>query len=190
MGKSVPDIKNRLIFAALVELQEHGISDFSIRRVAADCGVSCAAPYKYFDGKNALIDAVIDFVSDEWKKTVCALLDGHTGTTREKLLDISIAYIRFLYENPGYYTVVIMNEKFLSRDRMRNKSLISPETGQVIREYCESVGMDKETEKRKTFIVRALIIGAAEMMTADSLHYTDENLNMVRSCINREFDIV
>ena len=86
--------------------------------------------------------------------------------------------------------MVIMNEKFLSRDRMRNKSLISPETGQVIREYCESVGMDKETEKRKTFIVRALIIGAAEMMTADSLHYTEENLNMVRSCINREFDII
>ena len=82
-----------------------------------------------------------------------------------------------------------MNERFLSPEQIREKSLISKEVRGIVDTYCDEVNMNAEAKVRKTFIVRALILGAAEMMTADSLHYTEENIQMVRRCIDREFDI-
>lgn len=189
MRKALPETKEKFIDSALQELYLYGTAGFSIRNVAKNCGLSCAAPYRHFKSKNDLIEEVIKSVAERWRVRVTALLDGHTGTTREKILDICISYIKFLCENPGYFTVAVMNEKFLSPDQIRSKSLISPLVSSVVNDYCESVNMPQDVKKRKTFIVRAMLIGAAEMMTADSLHYTEENLQMVRECIEREFDI-
>lgn len=189
MRKALPETKEKFIDSALQELYLYGTAGFSIRNVAKNCGLSCAAPYRHFSSKNDLIAEVIKAVSARWGKRVSALLENHDGTLREKILDICIAYIKFLCENPGYFTIAVMNEKFLSPEQVRQKSLISPLVRKVVSDYCESVNMSEEARKRKTFIVRAMIIGAAEMMTADSLHYTEENLQMVRECIDREFDI-
>ena len=38
------NVKSRLILAGLKELDQHGVVDFSLRRVAIGAGVSCAAP--------------------------------------------------------------------------------------------------------------------------------------------------
>ena len=189
MRKALPETKEKFIDSALQELYLYGTAGFSIRNVAKNCGLSCAAPYRHFQSKNELIAEVIKAVAARWQKRVEALLENHEGTLRHKILDICIAYIKFLCENPGYFTIAVMNEKFLNPDQVRQKSLISPLVGKVVDDYCESVNMSAEVKKRKTFIVRAMIIGAAEMMTADSLHYTEENLQMVRECIDREFDI-
>ena len=189
MRKALPETKEKFIDAALEELYLYGTAGFSIRNVAKTCGLSCAAPYRHFKSKNDLIEEVIRAVAERWKARVLALLDGHNGSTREKIVDICVAYIRFLCENPGYFSVAVMNEKFLNPQQVREKSLISKEVKEVVNIYCDEVGMSESVKKRKTFIVRALILGAAEMMTADSLHYTEENIDMVRLCIDREFDI-
>lgn len=189
MRKALPETKEKFIDSALQELYLYGTAGFSIRNVAKNCGLSCAAPYRHFKSKNELIEEVIKAVAARWQKRVTALLENHGGTLRRQILDICIAYIKFLCENPGYFTVAVMNEKFLNPEQIRQKSLISPAVNEVINDYCASVNMSAEAKKRKTFIVRAMLIGAAEMMTADSLHYTEENLQMVRDCIDREFDI-
>lgn len=189
MRKALPETKEKFIDAALKELYLYGTAGFSIRNVAKECGLSCAAPYRHFKNKNELIEEVINAVSERWRKRVVSITENHHGTTREKIIDIAIEYIRFLCENPGYFTVAVMNEKFLSPEQVRKKSLVSQEVRDIIDGYGKEVGMSEEAKKRKTFIVRALILGTAEMMTADSLRYTEENLNMVRSCIDREFDI-
>ena len=45
------DVKTRLLLAGVKELSEYGARDFSLRRAAEAAGVSCAAPYRYFKGK-------------------------------------------------------------------------------------------------------------------------------------------
>ena len=52
--------KDKFLIASVEELEEHGVTDFSIRRVAQRCEVSCGAPYKHFKNKNELIQTVID----------------------------------------------------------------------------------------------------------------------------------
>lgn len=190
MRRALPETKEKFIDAALKELYLYGTAGFSIRNVAKECGLSCAAPYRHFKSKNDLIEEVINAVAERWKKRVKTITEHHTGTEREKLVDISIAYIKFLCENPGYFTIAVMNEKFLSPEQVRKKSLISKEVRDIVDSYCENVGMNENDKARKTFIVRAIIIGAAKMITADALPYSEENIKMIRECIDREFDII
>ncbi|MCD8004948.1 MAG: TetR family transcriptional regulator [Oscillospiraceae bacterium] len=44
-------LRSQLIQAGTEELNAHGLEGLSVRRVAASCGVPCAAPYKYFKGR-------------------------------------------------------------------------------------------------------------------------------------------
>lgn len=189
MRKALPETKEKFIEAALKELYLHGAAGFSIRNVAKECGLSCAAPYRHFKNKTELFEEVISAVAERWRKRVNALTKNHKGTTREKIIDIAVEYIRFLCENPGYFTVAVMNEKFLSPEQVQKKSHVSPEVLEIIDSYAREAAMSEEAKYRKTFIIRALIFGTAEMMTADSLLYTEENLDMVRKCIDHEFDI-
>ena len=59
-------VKERLIIAGLTELETHGVSDFSLRRVASLCNVSCAAPYKHFENKERFISEILNFVDNQW----------------------------------------------------------------------------------------------------------------------------
>ena len=59
-------LRHRLILAGLKELEEHGVKDFSLRRVALNAEVSCAAPYRHFKDKEQLIGAIITYVKDGW----------------------------------------------------------------------------------------------------------------------------
>ena len=41
-------LRNRLIVTGAKEIAENGIAGFSLRKIASECGISCAAPYKHF----------------------------------------------------------------------------------------------------------------------------------------------
>ena len=43
---STDTLRDRLLIAGTNEIGLHGIADFSLRRVAASCNTSCAAPYR------------------------------------------------------------------------------------------------------------------------------------------------
>ena len=49
------NIRDELIRAGIEELNQHSLTDFSVRRIAAKCGVSAAAPYKHFKNKQEFI---------------------------------------------------------------------------------------------------------------------------------------
>ena len=44
-------LREKLLSAGIDEIVTHGVEGFSLRRVAAACGASCAAPYKHFKNK-------------------------------------------------------------------------------------------------------------------------------------------
>ena len=42
------ETRQALIQAGVEEINRHGVTEFSVRRIAQICGVSCGAPYKHF----------------------------------------------------------------------------------------------------------------------------------------------
>ena len=59
MPKIIPELREKLLFAARKRLLEDEAHDFSTRQLAADCGVAAGTVYNYFPTKEALMAAVM-----------------------------------------------------------------------------------------------------------------------------------
>lgn len=181
--------RERFIIAAIQEMQEHGISDFSIRRVAERCGVSSGAPYKHFKNKNELILEAIRYINKKWGEVQYEIISTCGTDPRKRLVEISIAYVKFLCSNPAYQSVLMLSDNSLLPEQISEKAKISALSERIIGSYCRKVGMSDTDRKRKTYAVRSFIYGAAFMMNSGIFKCDDENLAFVRYCIEREFDL-
>ena len=61
------ETRQALIQAGVEEINRHGVTEFSVRRIAQICGVSCGAPYKHFGDRREFIAAVIEYDNDQWR---------------------------------------------------------------------------------------------------------------------------
>lgn len=181
-------LRDALIQAGVAELETYGIEQFSVRRVAASCGVSCAAPYKHFKDKHAFVCAVISYINRQW-----ALYQRRTAqvydSVRDQLLAVCMAYVKFLAENPQFRSIIM--QKYTGQDEEYNalRGKLNQQTYRLVSRYCKQAGMADADRRRKTYIVRSLIYGAALMFDNGELEYNEENLELVRDSLIREFDL-
>jgi len=183
-------MRERLILAGIQVIEADGVSGFSIRRTAAVCGVSCAAPYKHFRDKEDLMTAIILYIQERWYECQRELLMrlGDCGT-RTQLIEISLAYIRFLMENPHFRSIIMMKDPAMDPEQVRLKSGLSKTVMQLIDRYCDEVQMTPERRRVKTFVVRSLIYGAALMFDDGEIAFNEENFRLIAEAIGREFDL-
>ena len=178
--------REELIKAGIKEINRHGISGFSIRRVAAVCNVSCAAPAKHFGDKNGFLASIIEYVNELWGEEQRSIAEANKGSLRRQIVEISVAYIKFLVENPHFRSILMLkDDKF--DNTYKNRGGLSSLTRQLVDEYCRSVNMDEETKTRKLYIVRSLIYGAALMFDNKEMEYNEHMLQIARENIDREF---
>ncbi len=187
-GSQLP-VRERLIYAGMRELSQHGIQNFSIRRVAAACALSCAAPYKHFRDKQAFVTAIIEYINDLWGVRQREIIETYPDDLRRQIVEISKAYIRFLMENPNFRSVIMLRDDSLDTEYARLRGEMTQVTREVIDSYCNAVHMDERTRRRKTYVVRSLIYGAALLFDNHQLAYNDENMASVEYAIDREFDL-
>jgi len=182
-------VKEQLILAGMQEIQAHGVTDLSMRRVAAACGLSCAAPYKHFADKHDFILAVIDYVNQQWLLRSTQVEQRFAGDTRRQLVEVSMDYIYFLLENPHFRSILMLRDDSLDEEQAKRKSEVSSTTKRLISRYCAEVSMPKEVEIRKTFVVRSLVYGASLMLDNGQLPKEESSFQFIAEAINREFDL-
>ena len=103
------DVKNRLMFAAVQELEEHGVNDFSLRRVASRAQVSCAAPYRHFKSREDLIIAVLVFIREQFFLFCEAVKAAHGADARALCIELAISEVRFWVASPKLFSVLLMS---------------------------------------------------------------------------------
>jgi AcrR family transcriptional regulator len=180
--------KTALLQAGIREIRKYGLGNMSMRRVALNCELSCATPYKHFKNKDEFIIEVFNYIHRQWSEIQSAIVQK-TDDTREQIILTCLAYIRFLVENPDFRSILFMQDDSLSREQRLAKSQISTGSLHIIDAYCESVKMPKDVRFRKTYVVRSMLYGAAFLMGSGEFENEDEIYEMVRSLIDREFDI-
>jgi AcrR family transcriptional regulator len=100
------DTKGRLLAEARDLYLEEGFARFSLREVARRAGVSAAAVYRHYDGKEALFGQVCAAgLQVFYTYLVRALAEP---TPRARLAASSAQYLRFAMENPRDYRVLFM----------------------------------------------------------------------------------
>lgn len=181
--------KEKFIKASIAEMQEHGIADFSMRRVAARCGTTSGAPYRHFKDKNTAILEVLKYINEKWYVMQDEIIGRNGDNYRALLVDMCISYIRFLHDNPEFQTILMMNDSSMTYEQRVEKGTISEKTCEMVGKYCQSVNMSEDVKARKLFVVRSLIFGAAFMLNSGILSFDNKTLEMIRSSIDREFDL-
>lgn len=182
-------LRERLILAGIREVDENGTRNFSVRRIANACGVSCAAPYKHFADKGAFLAAIVDYIDGLWRERKAKVLEKYPAGARRQLAEVSLEYVRFLVENPHFRAVVMGKDDEFDHRRGRSRGQVSGLTHGLIRDYARAAGMDERTVRLKTYVVRSLIYGAALMFDNGELQYNEENMSLVAYAIEREFDL-
>lgn len=189
LAERIKNMREVLILAGIKEINENGVSRFSIRRVADACNVSCAAPYKHFKDKRDFIAAVIEYVNEQWRVRQQEVLDGCGESLREQIVEVSIHYIRFLMEKPYYRSILTLKDAEFDNIYHKARGQMSSRSQQLEAEFFAQSGFDKATMKRKLHLVRAFIFGTVFLFDTGELEYCDEAMENVRYNLEREFDL-
>lgn len=169
-------VREQLIVAGIAELEKHGISDFSLRRVAAACNISCAAPYKHFKSKEALVEGIFDYIESQ----LDLLLDQVAAVYSDPktcLSEICLAYIRFCIANPHFRAVLMLSGRSLP---------LAERVGELMKKCFPSM---EETERAdRAYVVRSIAYGAALLIESGELEYSDHIIERIRENLLRELE--
>ncbi len=182
------NLRTKLIQAGTEELNHYGMEGFSVRRVAASCGVSCAAPYKYFKDKHAFICAIISHINETWNKYQKSAFSG-PSSDREKLLAVCMAYVCFLSDNPQFRSIVMQNYSGEDEEFNQLRSRLNTQTYKLMSRLGREMNISEEAKKRKIYVFHSLVYGAALMFDRGEMEYNEENLNLVREMLERELQL-
>ena len=175
------NVRARLLFSGLKELERHGVSDFSLRRVAQDAGVSCAAPYRHFKDKDELIRAVIEFVVEGWTLLSAQIGEIFSDNAKALVTELSVAGLRFWIANGNFRTVIMVSATLGTGERGPMKDFDKPIVDAVSR-YCREKG--REDVDQLAFKLLSMLYGAVILVDGgyESAEKAAENLRTVLSC--------
>ena len=170
-------VRERLVRSGLVELEEHGIRDFSLRRVAQGAEVSCAAPYRHFKDKEELILAVISYVRESWELLADNICEVFAAGTEERVVQLSLAALRFWVAN-GNLRSVLMSGDELGEDKRREVNRFDAPVVASVREHATARGVVDCEELAYT--VLALIYGTVTLVSCGSVGSADGAMLLTR----------
>lgn len=182
------DLKQTMIDNGFILLNKEGVEGFSLRKVAAMCGVSHTAPYKHFRDKEELIYAI---VGEVWKKFHFALKTAselHPSDSKLRLLEVGKAYVQFMVENPEYLKFMFLSDN--------QHPIIIDENGihghdpsfQVFKDSAESyfkdVGLPSKQYTAKMLCVWSNVHGFSLLIAKKSIEYRGDYLKLAESVIS------
>lgn len=100
------DLRSALIIAATHRLENLGIEELSLRKLAEDLGVSRTAPYHHFKDKNALLSAIAASGFEEWKAIATNIFEHSTEPAPVRLRAFIHAYIGYAAKHPQLYDLM------------------------------------------------------------------------------------
>lgn len=164
-------VREQLITAGVVELEAHGMADFSLRRVAAACNLSCAAPYKHFKGKEDLIEAIFAYIHNQLELLLAQIRQVHPHP-EEQLVESCLAYIRFCIANPHFRAVFMLS----------GRRLPLADTVERLLPHCLP-DLSKQEQQDRGFCIRSIAYGATLMLESGELSYTDSVMTRIKQSL-------
>ncbi|NMA06405.1 MAG: TetR/AcrR family transcriptional regulator [Ruminococcaceae bacterium] len=179
-------LKEKLILTGINEIEKVGLNGLSLRKVAAKCGVSCAAPYRHFDGKQEFILEIFRYVNEKWSAIQDEIAEK-ADNKKETVVEICIAYIKFLVENPSFRSILMLKHADLDDEQRNELYSISKFSEEIVNDYCVAEGITEKSKKERTLIVRAMLYGMAHMFDMGEVEYNEDNLMLIRDKVVRKF---
>lgn len=184
------NLRQDLILAGIEEINTYGANDFSVRRVAASCNVSTAAPYKHFRDKKEFISSIIEYVNEQWAGVQEQVLAVCGGDPQTQLVEVCVAYTKFLMEKPYYRQILMLKNAEFDNLYHRERGELNSRTQQLMATVKQRYGFSDEVWERKALLVRSLLFGSVFVFDNGEFTYSEAALENIRYLINREFEII
>ncbi len=155
-------LRQQLLQEGMKLLEVEGIDAFSMRKVAKQCGVSSAAPYKYFQS-NAYFFSAISKLLDEQLMEEFEKVDVNQGN-KELHIAYGIEYVQFLLKYPYLSSALFWGdaneeEKRSIQSWRSFKSLLKP-----IHDYFEENKLSKEMQEYYYFSFQTVAYGTQHVV--------------------------
>ena len=170
------DLRNSLIEEGIKLIDEEGINQLSLRKVASMCGVSQAAPYAHFNSKDDLLDAMREHVLDRFMERLNVAINACPDINDPKLLvDMGKSYVLFFIEEPQYFTFLFSQQGIeinldFDDDNPNNFPPYKLFKQHAIR-ILGGMGMTKERLEDAIISMWATVHGLASIATMKNVHY-------------------
>ncbi len=102
------NLRQALIDAGIKIINESGEASLSLRRAAALCGVSHAAPYAHFKDKDDLIEAIKQSVTEQFMKELTEAVKNSTDA-ESAIVNMGKSYVSFFIRKPDYFRFLFSN---------------------------------------------------------------------------------
>lgn len=170
-------VREQLIIAGIEELEAHGIADFSLRRVASSCNVSCAAPYKHFHSKEELIEEIFKYIKSQLDLLLEQVAEIFIDDPQKRLVESGISYINFCLANPHFRAIITLSEETLPL-----KNIVKP----LLEQYLPHISPAEI--KRRELLIRSLLYGSAVMLESRELEANEESMSSIRESLKRTIE--
>lgn len=186
------DLRNQLIETGILLITENGMNRFSLRKVAAKCGVSHAAPYSHFKDIDELIHTMGKHVTKKFMEKLTASIEGQDDN-RIAVLLLGSAYISFFQENPHYFQFLFDHSKIkVDLDQNTNDDY-PPFTffRETAYKMFKDLGLALEDYQNNLIALWSLVHGIASLLTNNGIHYSGDwnkvlTENIMMGGMNRE----
>ncbi len=178
-------LKSRLILAGLKELEEHGMNDFSLRRVAMSAEVSCAAPYRHFKSKEELILAIIEYVKEGWLLLATQIGQVYIDDPTTKLKELCASGVRFWIANGNFRSVLSLGQ--YDKDEGRKAQLVAFDKPvlDAVDEYAMQCGLSKKDTELLKYSIPALLYGTV-MLIAGGFIESEKAVENLKNKLNKD----
>lgn len=171
------DLRNALIEKGIEIVSKEGIHSFSLRKVAAACGVSHAAPYSHFQNKEELLEAMQLFITDRFSKLLEDTIQKNHNIS-EILKDMGVTYISFFVENPAYFQFLYSqsNIKIDLSLSISDKENYKPYIiyKDIVSKLLEQVNYPLEEQNDVIITIWAFIHGVTSLATMNNVNYDND----------------
>jgi AcrR family transcriptional regulator len=110
------DLRSTLMRAALVLIEENGVKGLALSDAARQAGVSVAAPYRHFNGKEALLAEIAAEGFGMFRDALARAMQSYPKDKVKRLVEMGVAYVDFALEHRSHFKVMweggISKEKY------------------------------------------------------------------------------
>lgn len=110
------NLRQALIDAGIKIINESGEANLSLRKAAAMCKVSHAAPYAHFKDKNELIEAIKATVTEQFIKELSTAVDA-SPNAESALVNMGRHYVAFFVRRPDYFRFIFGSQNITAHIR-------------------------------------------------------------------------
>ena len=107
------NLRQALIDAGIKIINESGEESLSLRKVAAKCNVSHAAPYAHFKDKDELIEVMKASVTQQFTETLTKAVED-APDAESAILEMGKNYVLFFINKPDYFKFLFAGQNIIA----------------------------------------------------------------------------